>query len=113
MGAKRERCWILGFDAVDVMGAWPDARIAEAIDTLRDAPGTPASAEAWWMPCSDHYTSRWFISGQLARLLDEAGVVWRDFIIGQGHLPAEARPYLANAASSETANPRPGASSAA
>lgn len=95
------------------MGAWPDARIAEAIDALRDAPGTPPSAQAWWMPCSDEYASRWFISGQLARLLDEADVVWRTFIIGQGHVPAEARPYLANDAVSETDAAEPDASSAA
>jgi hypothetical protein len=96
------------------MGRWPDARIAEAIDASREAPGTPPSAQAWWMACSDEYALRWFISGQLARVLDEANVAWREFIIGQGPVPVEARPYLPNDASSEIDEAsEPGAYSAA
>jgi hypothetical protein len=107
MSMRRERCWVLGFDAGDVVGSWPDARIAEAIDTLwRDA-GGPACAQAWWMPCSDQYAFRWYINGQLARMLDEADVPWREFVIGQGVVPGEARPYLKHEAVSDLAATAP------
>jgi hypothetical protein len=103
MRTMRERCWVLGFDADDVMATWAHARIAEEIDMLWREAGGRDCAQAWWMPCSDQYAFRWYINGQLARMLDEAGVVWRDFIIGLAVAPAEARPYLLHDAASEVA----------
>jgi hypothetical protein len=105
------------------MGSWPDARIAEAIETLWRGIGSPEAVQAWWMPCTDEYAFRWYINGQLARMLDEADVVWRDFIIGHTTVPADARAYLRHdaasdaasdaAASAEAASPEPARTSSA
>jgi hypothetical protein len=47
------------------------------------------------MACSDGYAFRWYLTESLARMLDDANVIWRPFVIGKtGGVPAAARPYL-------------------
>lgn len=89
-----EPCWILGFDA-EAVGAWKDARLAYAIDDLCGGAGCPASAQAWWMACSDQFSFRWYLSESLAEMLDQAKVDWREFALGKGDaVPPAARQYV-------------------
>jgi hypothetical protein len=81
--------WILGFGYEAVVDAWQDTRLASAIERLWTAAGRPATAMAWWSPSADEYAFRWYLNDATARLLDDAKVSWRNFVIGRVDVPPE------------------------
>jgi hypothetical protein len=87
--------FVLGFDYDDVIDAFQDARLAAAIESLWNAASRPADAQARWEATADEYAFRWYLNDRTARLLDEANVHWRRFIIGQTDVvPAKAFDFL-------------------
>lgn len=87
--------WVLGFGYDAVVDAWQDARLAGAIERLWLAAGRPEAARVWWTASADEYAFRWYLNDATAKLLDDAQVEWRKFLIGQtGQIPPEAHVFL-------------------
>lgn len=87
--------WVLGFGYEAVVDAWQDARLAGAIERVWNASGRPADVEVWWMASADEYAFRWYLNDAAAKLLDDAQVLWRSFVIGQSDsVPENARSFM-------------------
>lgn len=83
--------WILGFSYDAVVGAWQDARLAMAVDKVWHSDACPVYVEAPVGESEGELALRWFLAESAANLLDEAGICWRDFVIGRTNdLPAAA-----------------------
>jgi hypothetical protein len=94
-GPEEPAIFVLGFDYEAVVGAWQDVRLADAIDRLWRRAGCPETLRAWWAASADEYAFRWYVNEELARVLDEAKITWRPFVIGRiASVPEDARPFM-------------------
>jgi hypothetical protein len=92
---RDQRWWELGFGYEDVIDAWQDDRLARAIELAWNAARRPSDVDVWWISSGDEYAFRWFLNPAAARLLDEAAVEWRRFVIGRvSRIPPTAHSYL-------------------
>lgn len=89
------RWYILGFDYDAVVGAWQDWRLArECVTTLAAAHRPPTFGILESAGEGEHITY-WYVSDEVAPILDAGGVGWRRFLIGETSAPpATARRQL-------------------
>src|SRR5206468_1886463 len=92
-----ERWYILGFTPDAVVGAWQDARLAQACVAAWEGEGRPAPLGILQAPGDGPYLVHWFLDERTARLLDARGVPWRNFLIGErAQPPRSAHSVLGN-----------------
>jgi hypothetical protein len=83
------RWFVLGFDYDDSVGAWQDWRLArQCVATLRAANCSVASILAG-VGLGKHLTY-WYLRDDVARILDDGGVPWRRFLVGEVAAPPGA-----------------------
>jgi hypothetical protein len=88
MGAQR--WFVLGFDCDDIVGAWQDWRLArQCVTTLAAAHRSPTSGILEGVGCGKHLTY-WYVRGDVAAVLDDGGVPWRRFLVGEVETPPAA-----------------------
>jgi hemerythrin-like domain-containing protein len=93
MSANRPWCVLeFRFDAVE---AWQDAQLASAVERAWQAEGCPQEVVLWCEPAADEYAFRWFANEAAVRLLDCAGLSWRQYVIQhRDEVPPRARLLL-------------------
>ena len=92
-----ERWYVLGFTPDAVVGAWQDARLAQACHAVWEGEGRPAVFTILQAPGEGPYLVQWFLNEATASVLDARGVAWRDFLIGErAQPPHTAHSVLAN-----------------
>jgi hypothetical protein len=82
------RWFVLGFDCDDITGAWQDWRLArQCVATLRaaDCSVTSILESAGLGP----YLTYWYVRDDVARILDDGGVPWRRFLVGEVAAPPD------------------------
>ena len=90
-----ERWYVLGFTPDAVVGAWQDARLAQACAHAWEEEGRPPRFAIWQAAGDGPYLVEWFLDERTARLLDARGVEWRRFLVGErAQRPRAARPVL-------------------
>ena len=85
----RQVWYVLGFTDEDLVGAWQDARLAEECVRAWRAAGQPADFEILQAPGDAEHLTLWFVNATAARLLDEHGVAWRPFLVGEREAPPD------------------------
>lgn len=79
--------FVLGFDYDDVVGAWQDWRLArECCDVLRGRGTASVDGIREGAGRGEHLTY-WYVSDEIAALLDSGGVGWRRFLVGSVSSP--------------------------
>ena len=74
---------ILGFTSDDIIGAWQDARLAEACAEAWRSVGEPPGFVAWGVPGEGEHLIHWYLASAVTDALDRRGVAWRQFRLGQ------------------------------
>ena len=88
--ATADRWYVLGFTPDAVVGAWQDARLAQACFEAWEEAGRPALFTILQAPGEGPYLVHWFLDEPTARVLDTRGVSWRSFLIGERAQPPRA-----------------------
>lgn len=84
------RWFVLGFDCDDIVGAWQDWRLArQCVATLTAAHRPPTSGILEGAGSGEHLTY-WYVRDDVAGVLDEGGVPWRRFLVGEVDAPPPA-----------------------
>ena len=90
-----QRWYVLGFTADAVVGAWQDARLAQACMHAWEAAGRPAPFKILQAPGDGPFLVNWFIDEPTATTLDQHEVEWRPFLVGErAEPPHSARSVL-------------------
>jgi hypothetical protein len=98
------RWFVLGFTDDQVVGAWQDWRLARDCVRAWEAAGRPHPFEVLQMAGTGPHFLRWFVHEAAARILDDQGVSWREFLTGEcATPPSGARDALIFAAEGEPA----------
>jgi hypothetical protein len=84
-----ERWFVLGFTADEVVGAFQDARLAHSCHQACSTAGLTAGTHVLQGSGEGDHLVYWFISGEAARVLDAAGIQWRNRVIGHRAAPPE------------------------
>jgi hypothetical protein len=81
------RWFVLGFDCDDVVGAWQDWRLArQCVAALTAAHRAPTSGILEGAGEGRHLTY-WYVRDDVAGVLDDGGVPWRRFLVGEIDAP--------------------------
>ncbi len=81
------RWFVLGFSVDDVVGAWQDWRLArQCVAALAAAERAPSSDILESAGAGEHLTY-WYVSDEIASVLDGGGVPWRRFLVGEVAAP--------------------------
>jgi hypothetical protein len=81
--ADSHRWYVLGFDVDDVVGAWQDWRLArQCVAALAAAHRPPTDGILEAAGAGKHLTY-WYVSDDVASVLDDGGVPWRRFLVGK------------------------------
>jgi hypothetical protein len=84
------RWFVLGFDCDDVVGAWQDWRLArQCVAALTAAHVPPTSGILEGAGRGEHLTY-WYVRDDVAGILDDGGVPWRRFLVGEIEAPPAA-----------------------
>jgi len=85
-----QRWFVLGFDCDDVVGAWQDWRLArQCVATLTAAHRAPTIGILEGAGQGRHLTY-WYVRDDVAGVLDDGGVPWRRFLVGEIDAPPAA-----------------------
>ncbi len=79
---------VLGFTADAIVMGSQDARLAYACGKAWEAAGRPPGFQILQCSGDSEHMTWWFVSDEAARVLDEAKVEWRGFVIGTREAPA-------------------------
>jgi hypothetical protein len=84
-----QRWFVLGFDCDAVVGAWQDWRLArQCVETLAAARMAPSGILE--SAGRGDYLTYWYVRDDIARVLDDGGVPWRRFLVGETEAPPNA-----------------------
>jgi hypothetical protein len=87
--------FVLGFSSDDIIGGSQDMRLAESCNAAWIAAGRTRRIQIWQAPGDGEHFIYWYVDAGVAQFLDQNGVDWRRFVVGEGRpLPASAAPLL-------------------
>jgi hypothetical protein len=82
-----QRWSVVGFTSDDVIVCFQDARLAEASIRAWRRAGRPAGFRILEAGGGGPHLTYWFLSPDAARVLDQEGVDWRRFLVGEEAAP--------------------------
>lgn len=81
------RWYVLGFDVDDIVGAWQDWRLARQCVATLDAAHHPLTNGILEGAGEGEHLTYWYVSDDVAAVLDGGGVPWRRFLVGEVAAP--------------------------
>ncbi|HEX6839495.1 MAG TPA: hypothetical protein VF334_23120 [Polyangia bacterium] len=81
--------FVLGFSVDDVVGAWQDWRLARQCVGVLTAADRPLTAGILESAGAGEHLIYWYVDEEVAGVLDEGGVPWRRFLVGDVDAPPE------------------------
>jgi len=85
--ADSSRWYVLGFNVDDIVGAWQDWRLARQCVTALLAAHRPPTAGILEGSGAGEHLTYWYVSEDVAGVLDDGGVPWRRFLVGEVAAP--------------------------
>jgi hypothetical protein len=74
---------VLGFTSDDIIGGWQDSRLAQACVEAWRAAGDPAGFVIRQGAGEGEHFIFWYLTHAAAAVLDQSGVDWRRFLVGE------------------------------